>query len=178
MGQQCVLNSRHTDCTYFETLILDRKICVRGQQCTWKWTLYKHFDITRQKNVGGGLLARVGWGRGWETVARTGLQWKIYVSERAWWALSAVITAWREGVNARPPPPLPLDGTLVVRPNARRNRWLGPRTRPHSPRAFTPPLRQISKKTQKYDRNIEADLSIVFSYTRVRQCSPIGYMIG
>ncbi len=55
------------------------KICVRGQQRTWQWTSYKHFDITQQKNVGGGRLARVGWGRGWETVARTGLQWKIYV---------------------------------------------------------------------------------------------------
>jgi hypothetical protein len=121
---------------------LTEKICVRGQQCTWQWTSYKHFDITRQKNVGGGRLARVGWGRGWETVARTGLQWKIYVSERA------------------------------------AHRWLGLRTRPHTPRALTPPPRQISKKTQKYDRNIEADLSLVFSYTRVRQCSPIGYMIG
>ncbi len=71
-GQQCVLNSRHTDCTDFGHWT--EKICVRGQQCTWQWTSYKHFDITRQKNVGGGRLARVGWGRGWETVARKGLQ--------------------------------------------------------------------------------------------------------
>jgi hypothetical protein len=90
-----------------------------------------------------------------------------------------VITAWREGVNARPPPPPPPRRIARRSPKTRaENRWLGLRTRPHSPRALTPPPRQISKKTQKYDRNIEADLSLVFSYTRVRQCSPIGYMIG
>jgi hypothetical protein len=56
-GQQYVLNSRHTDCTDFGHRT--EKICVRGQQCTWQWNSYKHFDITRQKNVGGGQLARV-----------------------------------------------------------------------------------------------------------------------
>jgi hypothetical protein len=71
-GQQCVLNSRHTDCTGYGHWT--GKNCVRGQQCTWQWTSYKHFDITRQKNMGGGRLGRVGWGCVRETVARTGLQ--------------------------------------------------------------------------------------------------------
>jgi hypothetical protein len=36
------------------------------------------------------------------------------------------------GGDARPPAPLPLDGSLVVSPKARaKNRWLGLRTRPH-----------------------------------------------
>jgi hypothetical protein len=52
--------------------------------------------------------------------------------------------------------PLPLIRSLVVRQNARKNCWLGPRTRLHSPHALPPPppQRQISKK----DRNIEANL--------------------
>ncbi len=83
MGQQCVLNSRHTDCTDSETFDIGPK-----NLCAWSavylaMDFNKHFDITRQKNVGGGRLARVGWGRGWEIVARTGLQCSIYVSERA-----------------------------------------------------------------------------------------------
>jgi hypothetical protein len=65
IDQQCVLNSRHTDCT--DNGHWTEKICERGQQCTWYWTSYKHFDIILQKNVGRGRLACLG--HGWETAA-------------------------------------------------------------------------------------------------------------
>jgi hypothetical protein len=66
-GQQCVLNSRHTDCT-------DYGHWTEKTACVVSSVLGNGLDITRQKNVGGGRLARMGWGRGWETADRTGLQ--------------------------------------------------------------------------------------------------------
>jgi hypothetical protein len=47
-------------------------------------------------------------------------------------------------------PPSPLTDCSSFAQITRKNRWLGLRTRPHSPRASPPPMRQISIKRQKY----------------------------
>jgi hypothetical protein len=61
-----------------------------------------------QKNVGGGWLARVAGGRGWEPAASIGLQGKFCVHGTRVMGVSMVTTAWGEGVNVclpAPPPP-------------------------------------------------------------------------
>jgi hypothetical protein len=70
--------------------------------------------------------------------------------------------------------PLPLVGSHVVRQNTRKNRWPGPRTRPHLPSSLPPPPPcLISKKGTETLRQTYS-----FFYTRMQQCSPIGYIIG
>ncbi len=73
-AQQCRILDRHThmDCTFHGHMI--KKFSARGQQ----HTLYKHFTVTLQRNVGGGgCLARVGVGGGWKPRANTGLQARV-----------------------------------------------------------------------------------------------------
>jgi hypothetical protein len=116
------------------------KICVRGQQCTWHWTSYKHFDITRQKNVGGeGWRA---WGGG---VA--GKPWPELDFNKKFMCRSARDGRFRRrsqpggrGLMHAPPLPLPLDGSLVVRPKRAQKLLAGsPDTPPFAARASAPP---------------------------------------
>ncbi len=74
--QQCVLNSRHTNCTDYGHWT--DKIYVCGQQRTMQWNFIKH------------LISCCVWGgRGWGLAASFGLLREIYVFyvlERACWA--------------------------------------------------------------------------------------------
>ncbi len=77
--------------------------------------------------------------------------------------VSMVIAAWGEGVGVLVSPSPLLDRSSCAKTRVKNAGWVpghAPirRARP-CPR---PPPRQNSKKTQKYDRNIEADLSLVF----------------
>jgi hypothetical protein len=67
-----------------------------------------------QRNMGGGQLAHVGGGGGWETAASIGLQGKFWGLAGVGWALSVGTAAWGEGVNVCLPVPPRL--LLVVRP--------------------------------------------------------------
>ncbi len=90
-------------------------------------TLCKHSDITLQRNVGGGQLARMGGGRGWGLAANTGLLREIYmfcVAGEHVMGVSMVIAAWGEGVMCAfvPPPPRRIARRL---PKTRVKNWPG-----------------------------------------------------
>jgi hypothetical protein len=72
--------------------------------------------------------------------------------------------------------PPPLDGSLVVHPNARKKCQPGPPdTPPLAARVHDPPLRSMVKTaTGRLNGRTLGD----FSYTRMRQYSLIGYIIS
>jgi hypothetical protein len=139
MGQQCVLNSRHTDCTDSETF--------------WYWTEKSACVVSSV--LGNGLHINTLISRGRKTWAGDGWRaWGGGVSGKPWPELDFNVVfmcrsardgrfrRWLQpggrGLMHAPLPPSPLTDRSSLAQNARRNHWLGPRTRPHSPRAFTP----------------------------------------
>jgi hypothetical protein len=130
--QQCVLNSRHTDCTDYGQWT--EKICVRGRQ----WISYKDFDIKGQKTWAGD--GRCAWGGG---VA--GKPWPVLDFNENLCVGARVMGAFggdcslEGGGYARPPPHSPFTDRSLCTQNARENRWLGHWTLPHSKCACPPP---------------------------------------
>ncbi len=96
------------------------------------------------------------------------------MTERACWALLMVIAARGEGVNVClcPPPPRRIARrSPKMRVKTTLDGVLGHAHTCHA-RLRPPPHAKTVKKTEILRRTFS------FSYTRVRQCSPIGYMIG
>jgi hypothetical protein len=170
IGQQCVLNSRHTDC-------IDKNIGPKKSVCIVSSILGKGLHINT-------LISR-----GRKTWAGDGCR------------------AWRGGVARKPRPVLDFNGKFMCRSarDGRFQQWLQPGGRglmhavlpppwtdrwsfaqnackkqlagssdtpPYAARVPAPPCTKSVKQTEILRRTFS------FSYTRVRQCSPIGYMIG
>jgi hypothetical protein len=136
-----VWNFRQTDIHTYGLHIpwtYHQNFSARGQQRTSERTLYKHFTVTLQRNVGGGHVWHAR-GKGWleaqgqyrtssMCLARNDKGWlcrlprhtfsarftHFVFTESTWWAFLMVIAAWGKRDT---PAPLHLDRSLIARPN-------------------------------------------------------------
>jgi hypothetical protein len=158
----CPLIKRVYTCKGLWTL--DRK-----NLCAWSavylvMDFYKNFDIMRQKNVGRGRLARMWGGVAGKPRPVLDFNGKFMCRSARDGRFGGDCSLEGGGYACHPPPPWRI--TRCSPKTRAKNRWLGPRTRPHSLHASQPPPRANSvKKTEILRRTFN------FSYTHMRQCS-------
>ncbi len=176
MGQQCVLISRHTDCT-------DNEHWTEKSACVVSSVLGKGLHISTLISRGRKTWAGDGW-RAWGGGVAGKPRPELDFNENLCvGARGGCFRRWSQpggrGLMHAPCSPSPLTDRSSFAQNARRNRWLSPRTRLLSPRAFSPPPRA---KSGRKDRNRTEILRRTFSFF-LHTCATVlthwlCYMIG